>query len=117
MHEMSIVEALLDEVNAQGRAHPGARIVAVRVRIGALRQVVPETLEFCWHAVSPDVRLEIEPVAARARCRTCRAEFAVEEDWFECPRCQLVGAELLSGKELDLMSIEMEEPQSVEAVV
>jgi hydrogenase nickel incorporation protein HypA/HybF len=85
--------------------------VGVRVRVGALRQVVPETLEFCWRAVAPEIRLEVEPVAARARCAECGAEFAVDESWFECPSCHETGAEVLTGKELDLMSMELEEPE------
>ena len=113
MHEMSIVEALLEAVQREIRAHASARVIAVRVRIGRLRQVVPKTLKFCYQAGVRDTpldgsRLDIEEVASTARCAQCQAEFAVEEDWFECPRCQSVGAELLTGRELDLMSIELE---------
>jgi Zn finger protein HypA/HybF involved in hydrogenase expression len=44
---MSIVEALLDAVERERQSHAAAGVVAVRVRIGKLRQVVPETLRFC----------------------------------------------------------------------
>jgi hydrogenase nickel incorporation protein HypA/HybF len=120
MHEMSIVEALLEAVEREVRAYGDARVVSIRVRIGALRLVVPETLRFCYEASVRDTplagaQLEIEKVPATARCRECRAEFAVEENWFECPRCQSVGAELLTGQELDLISVELEELQEVEA--
>jgi hydrogenase nickel incorporation protein HypA/HybF len=125
---MSIVEALMEAVQLESRVHSGApastpggaRVLAVHVRVGKLRQVVPETLQFCYEAATRDTalagsRLVIEAVPATARCRECRAEFAVEENWFECPRCQTVGAELLTGQELDLTSIELEELQEVEA--
>ena len=128
MHEMSIVEALLeavqrarvDALRRESRVHSDGRVLAVHVRVGGLRQVVPETLQFCYEAATRDTslagsRLEIERVPATARCRECRAEFAVEDNWFECPRCQTVGAELLTGQELDLTSIELEELQEVEA--
>ena len=120
MHEMSIVEALLEAVQREARVHSDARVLAVHVRVGKLRLVVPETLQFCYEAATRDTslagsQLEIEAVPATARCRECRAEFAVEENWFECPRCQSVGAELLTGQELDLTSIELEELQEVEA--
>jgi len=121
MHEMSIVEALLEAVQLESRNRSDARVLAVHVRVGKLRLVIPETLQFCYDAATRATslagsRLEIENVPATARCRECRAEFAVEENWFECPRCQTVGAELLTGKELDLTSIELEELQEVEAV-
>ncbi|MGD0649570.1 MAG: hydrogenase maturation nickel metallochaperone HypA [Verrucomicrobiia bacterium] len=120
MHEMSIVEALLEAVEREVRAYGDARVVSIRVRIGALRLVVPETLRFCYEASVRDTplagaQLEIEKLPATARCRECRWEFAVEENWFECPRCQSAGAELLTGQELDLISIELEELQEVEA--
>jgi hydrogenase nickel incorporation protein HypA/HybF len=127
MHEMSIVEALLeavqracvDAMRREMNARSGARVLAVYVRVGKLRLVVPETLRFCYEAATRDTslagsQLEIEEVPATARCRECRAEFAVEENWFECPRCQSVGAELLTGQELDLVSIELAELQEAE---
>ena len=114
MHEMSIVESLLEAVNAERQAYPGMRVAAVRVRVGALRLVVPEVMESCYMAATLDTplagsRLELEQVAATARCPQCRHEFAVEEQWFECPNCGAAGGELLTGRELDLMTIELDD--------
>jgi len=114
MHEMSIIESLVEAVQQELRAYPAAAVLAVRVRVGALRQVVPESLELCFAAATRDTplagaRLELEQVAATARCPQCRHEFAVEERWFECPKCQSVGGELLTGQELNLINIELEE--------
>lgn len=112
MHEMSIVEALLDAVRSETQAYPVSRLQTVRVRIGALRQVAPETLEFCYDAATRDTalagsRLVIEAVPAEAKCRRCSLTFAVDEGWFMCPRCRELGAELLRGDELELMSLEL----------
>jgi hydrogenase nickel incorporation protein HypA/HybF len=114
MHEMSIIQSLLEAVNTELRTYPGAQVVAVRVRVGALRLVVPEVMESCYRAATLDTplegsRLELATVDARARCPQCRHEFAVEEQWFECPQCQSVGGEVLTGRELDLVNIELEE--------
>jgi hydrogenase nickel incorporation protein HypA/HybF len=116
MHEMSIIEALLEAVRAEVRAHPDARVLGVRMRAGSLRLVVPEILQSCYEAATRDTslagsRLDVEEVAARAQCGDCGAEFAVEEQWFECPRCRRVGARLVCGQELDLIGIELEESQ------
>lgn len=114
MHEMSIIESLLDAVNAERQAFPGLRVVAVRVRVGALRLVVPDVMESCYAAATLDTplagsRLELEQVAATARCPQCRHQFGVEEQWFECPNCRAIGGELLTGQELDLVNIELAE--------
>jgi hydrogenase nickel incorporation protein HypA/HybF len=118
MHEMSIIEALLETVRGELRAHPGARVKTVRLRVGQLRQIEPHTLEFCYDAAvrgTPlvDSRLEIQPVAASARCDVCSLEFPVEESWFECPRCRSAGARLLQGDELLLTSLEIEDVSRV----
>ena len=112
MHEMSIVEALLETVSREARSHAATGVRTVRVRVGALRQVVPETLVFCYDAAVRGTalagsRLDIEPLAAEARCRTCDLIFAVEDNWFACPRCGAFGAELLQGNELELVSLEL----------
>jgi hydrogenase nickel incorporation protein HypA/HybF len=112
MHEMSIVEALLDLVRDELRPYPDARVRVVRVRIGQLRQVEPTTLEFCYKAATADTplagsRLEIQPVQATARCEVCSLQFDVEEDWFECPRCHSISTRLLAGDEIELTSLEI----------
>jgi hydrogenase nickel incorporation protein HypA/HybF len=114
MHEMSIVEALLEAVGREAQAYPAMRVQTVRVRIGSLRLVVPETLKFCYAAATGETALagsviEIEEVPARARCPGCSAEFPVKENWFQCPTCAALDGELLSGNELDLTSIELAE--------
>ena len=112
MHEMSIVEELMEQVNRERLVHPGKRVQSVHLRIGSLHQIVPETLQFCFAAATRNTeldgaRLDISPVAATARCRLCQWQFPVEENWFECPQCGTLGAELIRGKELELTSLEL----------
>jgi hydrogenase nickel incorporation protein HypA/HybF len=114
MHEMSIVEALLDSVRTALRSHPHGRVAAVEVRIGSLRLVVPETLQFCYRAATRDTELagsdlHVTTVHATARCRQCRAGFAVEENWFECPKCGAMDGDLQTGNELELIGLELEQ--------
>ena len=97
------------------RAHGEARLKTAHVSLGALRQVEPTTLQFCFEATVRDTplagaQLRIEPVEAAARCRQCGLEFRVEDKWFECPRCAAVDAELLRGDELLLASLDIEAP-------
>ena len=106
MHEMSIIESLLEQVRQETR--PGTCVRTVRLRVGKLRQAVPEMLTFCYDAAVRDgSRLEVEEVPAEARCRRCCLTFTVEDNWFECPRCKSTGADLLKGDELQLLSLEL----------
>jgi hypothetical protein len=53
VHELSLCSAIADTVrdNTDGR-----RVERVNLRIGYLRQVVPETLEFCWGFITEVLR-------------------------------------------------------------
>ncbi len=109
---MSIVEALLEQIREETRDYPAKRVSIVCVRIGALRQVVPETLTFCFTAavrgtLLEDCQLDIEQLPATARCQKCSLMFPVAESWFECPSCHEAGAELLQGNELELLSLDL----------
>jgi hydrogenase nickel incorporation protein HypA/HybF len=87
----------------------------VRVRIGRFSGVEPEALRFAWQVlrkgtISAEAELEIEEVPIRLRCRACEAEFAADPDDLSCPLCECLEHELLSGRELDLQSIQGERP-------
>jgi hydrogenase nickel incorporation protein HypA/HybF len=113
MHELSIAEELVRVIREELCAHPNARLKTALVRVGALRLIEPMTLECCFGAAACDTpvagaRLRVEQVEAAARCCQCGREFAVEHNWFECPQCGAIGAELLHGNELQLVSLEIE---------
>jgi hydrogenase nickel incorporation protein HypA/HybF len=108
VHELSIAGAVIDTAvkHAAGR-----RVTVVTVRAGALRQVVPDSLEFYFGIVArgsvcEDARLEIEVVPARLRC--CGREWEVDFPDFRCPAC-LGAASVVAGDELEVESIEVEE--------
>jgi hydrogenase nickel incorporation protein HypA/HybF len=110
MHELSIATAVLDiaQRHAEGR-----RVTAVRLRVGALRQVVPSSLAFAWEVLTREgpcagAVLEQEPVPALARCPACGDERALDEPLLGCPACG-GRVEVLAGDELEVESIEVEE--------
>jgi len=113
MHELALARAIRDTA---ARHAAGRRVSAVRVRVGAMRQVVPQSLCFHFDAVSrgsslEGARLELEPVAARLRCEGCGQVWEPETPSFRCPRCAGAGVRLLSGEELRVESIDVEEEE------
>ena len=106
MHELSIADAIL----AVARDHAGdRRLVAVTVRVGHLRQVVPSALEFAFELLAPGVELEIVAVPAEGACRSCGAESALAGFPLTCERCGGVDVEVLRGEELSVESLEVED--------
>jgi len=58
MHELSIVTSIVETVTESLTAYPGARVLEVRLRVGALASVVPDSLEFCYGIASEGTPLE-----------------------------------------------------------
>jgi hydrogenase nickel incorporation protein HypA/HybF len=111
MHELSISSAIVDTAvkHADGR-----RVALVSLTVGALRQVVPESLEFYFEIVArgtlcEGARLRQTLVPARARCAGCGPWELEPLAMFRCPRCGEAAAEVVSGNELEVESIELEE--------
>ena len=113
MHELAIASAIVATVER----HAGGRAVtSVRVRVGRLRQVVPDSLEFCFGMVAREsvcegARLEIEVVPAVLRCAGCGHEWEIQEPPFRCPECAGGDVAAVKGEELEVESIEVEEEQ------
>jgi hydrogenase nickel incorporation protein HypA/HybF len=115
MHELSLSAAVVNTVVK----HAGGRPVgAVNLRVGRLRQVVPDTLEFYFEFVArgtvcEGARLEQEIVEARLRCSPCEREWAIEIPAFRCPTCGGSDVVVASGEEFEVESIEVEEAQCI----
>jgi hydrogenase nickel incorporation protein HypA/HybF len=111
MHEFSIASAVVDTAVRHAR---GRRVTVVTVRFGRLRQVVPDALAFAFGIVTRETvcegaRLEQVVVAARLRCAPCAYEWEIEVPAFRCPRCAGAAVAVISGEELEVESIEVEE--------
>lgn len=111
MHELSLSGAVVNTVVK----HAGGRPVSVvNLRVGRLRQVVPETLVFYFEFVArgticEGARLEQEIVAASLRCMACAEEWEIEIPAFRCPSCGGSDVTVASGEEFEVESIEIEE--------
>lgn len=118
MHELSIASAI---VATAARHAGGSPVAVVRVRVGRLRQVLPDTLEFCFGLVAREsvcegARLELEVVPAVLRCVACEHEWELAAPPFRCPECSGGDVAAVSGEELEVASIEVDEEPREETV-
>jgi hydrogenase nickel incorporation protein HypA/HybF len=110
VHELSIGSAVVDTVV---RHAAGRRVTHVHLRVGTLRQVVPDSLAFYFAIVARDTVcegavLEQERIAARLRCAGCGTEWEADAAAFRCPACAGADVAVLCGEELEVESIEVE---------
>lgn len=116
MHEFSIGESIVRSVMAElerQNVPPGA-LCSVRIAVGALHQIIPDTLIFAYTSLTQDTpaagsRLVLRSVPVTARCKACGWEGALQVPVFLCGACQSGAIELLTGMELQLESLEVKE--------
>ena len=114
MHELSIAQALIEQVEGVRASNGGRQVVSVGLRIGTWRLVVHESLDLYYRTLTQGTalegsRLQIETVQAQGRCPRCGEVFAAEAPLIVCPACGGVGGDLVAGQELDLISVELED--------
>ncbi|MGP0030740.1 MAG: hydrogenase maturation nickel metallochaperone HypA [Acidimicrobiales bacterium] len=111
MHELSIARAIVDSTTRHAGGRP---VTAVTVRIGHLRQVVPDALQFNWdvltdHGELQECVLVIEEVPAVVECRACGARTTLGLPVLSCGACESFDVTLLSGEEFLIASMDVVE--------
>ena len=115
MHEMGIAIQIVEIATASIPADmQHSRVAKVNLKVGKLAAVVPESLKFCFQVATKDTPLEeavlsIEEVPVVATCNDCEKEWTISTPAFNCPACNSGSLEILSGRELDIESIELAE--------
>lgn len=115
MHELSIVEALIEQVETEVRrsGHEG-RVVHLDVVIGRLSGVNADSVQFAFELLSPGTLLEqadlrIVQTKAVCRCEACSARTEIDELVAACPACGSPRIAFDGGQDLVLESIELED--------
>jgi hydrogenase nickel incorporation protein HypA/HybF len=110
VHELALCGAIADIVTRQAGER---RVAAVHVRIGELRQVVPDTLAFCWTMVTEatelaGAELEVERVPAAVHCRACDRHLPMAGAMaIVCPACGSFDVEVTAGEEFDVTALDL----------
>jgi hydrogenase nickel incorporation protein HypA/HybF len=115
MHELSIVEALIEQVGREVRRSglPG-KIRRVEIAVGRFSGVNPGCLQFAFNLLSEKTPLEkaeivIHEPKAVCRCQHCNARAEVDQFVGRCPECGSPQVTLEGGRDLTLQSIDVEE--------
>ena len=111
MHELSLASAVIDTAT---RHAAGRRITAVHLRVGHLRQVVPDSLQFYFGHVAQGTpcegaRLSLEVVPAELCCNDCGATWELAEVAFRCPTCGAGDVAVVAGEEFEVEWINVEQ--------
>lgn len=112
MHEMSLAQGVIDIVAEAARAHRAARILRVRLRIGALSHVEPEALRFCFDVVARGTAAEgaalaIDQPAGTAWCAGCETDVTIASRGETCPACGSARLLVTGGDDMTVQDLEV----------
>jgi hydrogenase nickel incorporation protein HypA/HybF len=110
---MSLAEGVLRILEEQSRSQGFSRVLAVRLEIGRLAQVEPESLRFCFGAVTREslaagASLELIMVDGCGWCPACRREVPIGSHYDACPQCGGYRVEATGGSGMRVKDLEVE---------
>jgi len=113
MHELSLSVALVQQATDIMLENAGNKILSVSLDVGALSGVSVHALKFCFPEACRGSALEncqlyINEIPLIIFCPGCQIEMNLESPYPFCPKCQNANVEIRSGKEFNLVSMEVE---------
>lgn len=113
MHELSIAQEIIGIAEQYYSSDEDEKVKSIKVKIGKLQNVLPESLEFCFTALIPKSKMEnatlmIEHIPIKLECKNCGDVSEQEGFLFACPKCGSSSINLISGNELTVSEIEFE---------
>jgi hydrogenase nickel incorporation protein HypA/HybF len=112
VHELSVCQALIAQVEQVVASHAAQGVKSVRVLLGPLSGVEPRLLQdaysiACAGSVAAESNLFIDMAPLKVKCKTCGAETEVSPNRLLCGKCGDYHTRLVSGDEMILMSVEL----------
>lgn len=113
MHELAIVQSLLEQVRS---FMPEEAVLSeIRLEVGGLEHLDGEVMRTVFAAITEGSELQgaalsIRRIPVRVRCRSCGHEYEPEDvAILLCPECGLVQPEILQGTGVLLKSLEIDQ--------
>jgi hydrogenase nickel incorporation protein HypA/HybF len=114
LHELSIVQGILETVSESAEAANARKIIAVYLRVGALAGVVKDALLFSYELATEGTILQgselvVEELPVIVFCPVCEKNVELPGiQSFRCPACHTASGDIRQGKELEVRSFEIE---------
>lgn len=114
MHELSIAHSILKIAEEHISQENNDKVKRIKLRIGEHSGVVPDSLEFCFQAITSgssfeNTTLEIDIVPFHIRCVSCNEESQGCFGMVICPKCGSHNTRVVSGTELQIVELEIDD--------
>jgi hydrogenase nickel incorporation protein HypA/HybF len=114
MHELSIASDIISRVcEFRDKNYPNAAITRIKVEIGPLAGVDPDSLAFVFPIAAAegtlkDTKLDIAKSKISLICSSCGKISMLETMEWLCPLCESGEIRIEGGKEMSIQNIEIE---------
>lgn len=104
MHEMGIVQSIMEIVEQQAALHKANRVVRVGLEFGALTAVLPDAIRFAFSILSKggiaeDAVVDITIIPIKVRCTDCSREHIMDVYEPFCPSCGSSSMQIIEGRD------------------
>jgi len=115
MHELSIAQALVDQLERMAAKEKATRIVRASIKIGTFSGVDPEALKMAFPiategTIADGADLAVAVIPAKIVCRSCARESDSTLPFPVCEKCGSSEVECVAGRELIVQSVEINVP-------
>lgn len=112
MHEVGLMQDLLNTAIERAIQNNASQIDRIAIRLGEAAGITPESLELAFEVVKQGTiadraTLDLDYIPTVCYCSTCQEEFHPQDPLQECPTCHQPYAEIRSGKEFELSSLDL----------
>jgi hydrogenase nickel incorporation protein HypA/HybF len=119
MHELSIAYEITGILDQYVKADQKKLIKSVKVRIGKLQNILPDSLIFSFETINSSgnsigPKLKIEQVPITLECNKCGSVNGIEDFAFSCVNCGSTDIKVITGNELSVIEIELFEEENKE---
>jgi hydrogenase nickel incorporation protein HypA/HybF len=113
MHELSIAMSIVEMAQEEAERHGQAQVLAVHLRLGHLSGVAKEALLFSYGVACEGTPLEgsqliIDEIPVEIFCPNCKVPRRIRSiQLFCCPECFTPATEIVRGREMEIVAMEI----------
>ncbi len=114
MHEFSIAMSIIEIAEEEARAVDSSKILKLELNVGTMAGIEYYALDTALEIAVKNTLLEnavikVNKIQGRAKCTDCNHEFDISSVFDVCPNCKGLFSDVISGKELKIKSIVVED--------
>lgn len=113
MHEYSVVQALLEQIEDVAQQNKATKVTKIVVKIGVMSGIEVHLLEIAFNTFKEkticdgaEFVINVQPI--KIRCESCFKESELEIVEYCCLSCGSTNVDVIDGEDMFLMSLEME---------